>query len=467
VHLTGRFVGWVHDETGAFFNDGKPYEIIATCTGFGVHPDGYVATAGHCVDTSTDDGIRASFIEAAAEEFVATVPGQALPDVVAYGMANWTVAGQAAGSPIESEVRASGMTTGGSPGVPARVLDVRPFAEGDVALLKIEAAHLPALELVTAADIAVGTSVLSGGFPASVGEVVGPNAQPSIKDGEISGRQSVDSGPVYEISAALTPGMSGGPTVDLAGRVLGVNSFIPAEETQAFNFVVPASGLAELLGRNGVRNELGSSDLLYRKGLNAYFAGHYTDAIVAFDQLLAEVPTHPRAMQLRADAVAARERFGDASAPDPSVLGYVGAAVAGVVLMSVAVLLLILWFRRRRRQRQSMRMAPQLRVEMPYPGWPAGVRRPVPAQPVPPPPGPMAPAGPRHLLPSCHATGGAARVPVGPPANQRSWARNGRPDDGATEAVEAPPTPARSVREQTTVTIARPAPRALPVRSGP
>src|SRR5918998_2896052 len=106
--------------------------------------------------------------------------------------------------------------------------------------------------------------------------------------------------------------MSGGPTVDHTGRVLGVIS-LRGTDAQPVNLAGPASGIAELLARNGTRNELGPRDLLYRKALAEYHTGEHTDAIDALDHLLREVPAHPHAAELRTAAESAREQHGDAS----------------------------------------------------------------------------------------------------------------------------------------------------------
>lgn len=156
--------------------------------------------------------------------------------------------------------------------------------------------------------------MLSIGYP---GDTTGLNREPTNKDGQISSKPTVgkDSVPVYETSAALSAGMSGGPTIGLDGRVLGLNSFKLAGEPQAFSFIVPATGLSELLNRNGVRNELGPNDVIYRQGLADYFSGHYTSAIKNFDKLLAVSPNQPQALQHRTLAVKARDQFGSRGAP--------------------------------------------------------------------------------------------------------------------------------------------------------
>jgi serine protease Do len=324
VYLTEKFTGYVADETGTYFNDGHPYELSVTCTGFGVNPDGYVATAGHCVDTTSPNGIRAEFIAAVAKEVVAAVPGVTLEDAINFGTANWTVEGKAKGSPIDTQISVvTGSVQGGAAGqaLPARVVDARPFDQGDVALLKVETTDLPSVELATDADVQIGTTLLSIGYPASADAVTDPSLEPSNKDGQVSSKKTVGSVPVYETSAALTPGMSGGPTVDLEGRVLGLNSFMPAGESQAFNFIAPASGLSELLSRNGVHNELGPEDRAFRAALDDYYAGHYTAAVAGLDKLLQVDPQHAQATQFRTMAAKARDKFGDvpvAPAPAPS-----------------------------------------------------------------------------------------------------------------------------------------------------
>ena len=452
VRITGTFTAWVRNQDGAYANGGRPYSYTATCTGFGVHPDGYVATAGHCVDTTGPDGAREPFIQAVAEDLVKAMPYLRLEDVIAHGRSTWSVQGRTADSPIESEIRVTGIPGAASDGLPARVVDVRPLMEGDVALLKVESPNLPTLELATGTDVAVGTQLLAAGYPRTVGELAGPDAQPSIKDGAVSGTQTVGSGSVYEISAALDQGMSGGPTVDHAGRVLGINS-LRGSDTQPFNFVVPASGIAELLSRNGMRNEPGPRDLLYRDAVGAYYTGEYTDAIDSLDRLLQQVPAHTRAGKLRADAEAAREQHGDASENRrDQMLVWVSAGVGTVLLIVVGAVLVT----RRRRTKPAVYLpAPQSPIAPPAgphahrqwqggPGAPfaAPAHQPVgavarPYHPYPPAQRGPAPVGPARVAPARHAPARNGPVRTGPAGNGPALAG---PRDGATVVLQAPAT---------------------------
>lgn len=62
VFLRMNWSGYVITESGTVLNGGQPYQLGTRCTGFGVNPTGYVATAGHCVDPGIENGIGRSFL---------------------------------------------------------------------------------------------------------------------------------------------------------------------------------------------------------------------------------------------------------------------------------------------------------------------------------------------------------------------------------------------------------------------
>jgi hypothetical protein len=89
-----------------------------------------------------------------------------------------------------------------------------------------------------------------------VGDVIDPSRlqQPSFKSGTASSQQVKPSGAQStEINADVSPGMSGGPTVDNnTAEVLGINSYGLHGESQAFNFITDAPTLRTFLQKNGV-----------------------------------------------------------------------------------------------------------------------------------------------------------------------------------------------------------------------
>lgn len=309
VYIEATWSAYVQDHDGDWLNDGQPFTGGWTCTGFVVNPSGYVATAGHCTDGAQEMAVMAG-VDYWIQQGWAT-PDQA-PALFETGMMNWKVEGENAGSPPAVEYRVqhgkatSGMTTGEA--WPARLIESKPMEQGDVALLKVEQNNLPVVELVpTSEDVSIGTPILSIGYPGTSDLVVDATLEPTFKDGKINSSKTREGGliPVYEISAAVSGGMSGGPTVDLEGRVVGINSFgINSQiETQQFNFVSPSTLLSEMLARNGVVNELGPVDLLYREGLDLFYAGSYAAAVEKFDEVLDRVPSHQQAQEFRVEAV--------------------------------------------------------------------------------------------------------------------------------------------------------------------
>jgi hypothetical protein len=128
--------------------------------------------------------------------------------------------------------------------------------------------------------------------------------------------------------------MSGGPTINLDSSVIGINSFGIVGETQPFNFVTTSQLMLELMHDKGVKNEIGESATLYREGLDAYWAGHKSEATKKFDGALAISPAFASAQEYKTLS---------AKLPDESngmpwlwiVLGLlvVAAVAAGVVIV--------------------------------------------------------------------------------------------------------------------------------------
>lgn len=224
-------------------------EVMAYCTGFFVSEDGDIATAGHCVEPDRETEIIALdnvLADLAAEGY--DVSGLVPSDLdwqVTFADA-WAVVGQPSG--VKDGILS------GEKGMTAQVVDVQSFGKGDNALLRVaDLDGTPGLPMATETP-EVGQEVVSVGFPGSVSRVSDVQRQlPSYKFGTVSSRQYTELGvPNTEIDAAVTGGMSGGPTLDDQGTVIGVNSFGVEGESQPFNFVTDTETLRDFLARNGV-----------------------------------------------------------------------------------------------------------------------------------------------------------------------------------------------------------------------
>jgi serine protease Do len=432
VYLEIEWEGWVRDKRDGQLWDNESVYFVNRCTGFVVNEAGFIVTAGHCVDPGIE-GAAPIFYEEIVRRYVdagvidASQSEAALSEIAE----NSEVEGLAAGDPptrnvyVQRGVAVSGRTTGEA--FPARVMDLTPVSGGDTALLKVDQDSMPAIALA-AGEVSVGTQILAIGYPGSADAISDQTLEPSSKDGTISNLRTDNGLPVYETSAAMTGGMSGGPVVNMEGEGIGLVSRGPAEESQAFNFAAPSSLILEMLARNGVANQLSDIDTQYREGLDNYFDGRYSDAIENFDSVLAQAPAHQQAQEFRQQSVERRATEGDQTSDDGTSGWWIAAIVAGALILLViaAVLVALFLILRRARRRRA--------------GPPAGY--PAPAAPMPPAPSaagaetPTAPVAYAQDVPPA-GTGGTAvngaNTPAGPPTEAGQPAAN--PDDGVHVAT--------------------------------
>ena len=129
----------------------------------------------------------------------------------------------------------------------------------DLAVLKIDASNLMAVEWGTSEKVGVGTPVWAVGSPFGL--------QQTVTFGIISGKHRVDFrsakrgkgvpgayGDLMQSDVALNPGNSGGPLVNSMGQVVGVNAAILGDTFQGVSFSIPsdvAKQVAEQLIESG------------------------------------------------------------------------------------------------------------------------------------------------------------------------------------------------------------------------
>lgn len=356
VYLEVQWQGWVRDKVSGQLWDPNSVSITTRCSGFAVSNDGFMITAGHCVDPGVE-GVAGSFFWEIANRYyeAGQVSQGQVQELVADMMSNAEIEGEASGEPavrrvyVQRGVARAGLTSGEA--IQARVVSLHPVSEGDIALLKIEKSNQPMVLLADTTDIKLGTDVLAVGYPAPADDVsaatVAPEqVAPSQQEGRIDNRRTEGGGPFYDTGAATSPGMSGGPVTNLDGDVMGLLSYGPAGERPVPDVLAASSVIAEELARNDVRNELGKIDNDYRSGLDDYYNGRYSAAIEKFDQVLATVPSHAQAQEYRQQALSLRgaEVKG---IPTPLVVALGFGACVLVVAVTMAVTLVVVRGRRR------------------------------------------------------------------------------------------------------------------------
>jgi serine protease Do len=109
----------------------------------------------------------------------------------------------------------------------------------DLALLKVEATELPALELADSDRVHVGQLCLAFGSPLGLENTVTLGVVSSTQ------RQLNSAVPVVylQTDAAINPGNSGGPLVDIAGQVIGMNTMIASQSggSEGVGFSIPSN----------------------------------------------------------------------------------------------------------------------------------------------------------------------------------------------------------------------------------
>jgi regulator of sirC expression with transglutaminase-like and TPR domain len=108
----------------------------------------------------------------------------------------------------------------------------------DLALLRVAAKDLPALELGNSDQLKEGEAVVALGNPLGLTY--------SVVSGVISGKREIDGRPMIQLAIPIEPGNSGGPLLDMHGRVQGILTMKSAV-TRNLGFAVPINQLQPLL----------------------------------------------------------------------------------------------------------------------------------------------------------------------------------------------------------------------------
>jgi serine protease Do len=112
--------------------------------------------------------------------------------------------------------------------------------KSDVAVIKIEAKDLPALQMADSEKVEVGDVVLAIGNPFGIGQTVTSGI---VSATGRSGAVNLDYEDFIQTDAAINPGNSGGALVDAEGRLIGINTAILSRTggNQGIGFAIPAN----------------------------------------------------------------------------------------------------------------------------------------------------------------------------------------------------------------------------------
>lgn len=115
----------------------------------------------------------------------------------------------------------------------------------DLAVVKVDQGPFPSLELADSSTVVPGNPVVVVGSPRGLAGTFSAGHVSAWREGqEVPGEHRR---PVLQITAAVSPGSSGSPVMNLNGEVVGVA--VSQFDGQNLNFAVSSATVRELLGR--------------------------------------------------------------------------------------------------------------------------------------------------------------------------------------------------------------------------
>lgn len=169
--------------------------------------------------------------------------------------------------------------------IPARIIGMDP--DTDLAILKIEAEELPAIEINESIKPETGDIVLAIGNPFGVGQTI---TMGIVSATGRSGLQLSTYEDYIQTDAAINPGNSGGALINAFGDLIGINTAIYSKSggSQGIGFAIPtniASSVLEQIIQRGsvVRGWLGIIPQAITKNLADSFGVEYVEGVVIAD----------------------------------------------------------------------------------------------------------------------------------------------------------------------------------------
>jgi len=351
VSIEVRWQGYVRDRTTGEILDPEPVSASTRCTGAGVGSEGYLLTTASCLRPTA---VALDAFGQLVQRRVADgrTPADQAEDLLAQLLRDAVIGWPLEEDPVERTVLVRRAVTTDDP-MPATVVAMADPDAGDAALLKIARSRQPVLPF--AEGVQVGDRLVIVACPSTdaSGESGGAVTPTPAPGGDGAVKPQFRGGVVRETEphVVVDPVVPGeGPATLPGGVVLTEDAaFVGLVDASlgGRDVLVDAPVVRELLADAEVDTELGQVDRDFRAGVDAYYAGQYTESIERFDAVLAIIPSHLQAHEYRDDAQTRRgAQGGDEPAP-PSLWvrferfgnTYSGAIVGLVVLVAIMVFL--------------------------------------------------------------------------------------------------------------------------------
>jgi serine protease Do len=187
------------------------------------------------------------------------------------------------------------------------------FRASDVALLKLEDADYPYVNLGKISSIAQGSSLLVLGYPQSAGTngiVESKESVVTATSGSVSAiKNSLGSSKkLIETDATIGHGNSGGPVFNDSGQVVGLATYTydaSGSGGGVFNYIRDIADFEELLSTQKIStSNTGSTQVAWDKGLDYFYKANYQKSLKEFAKVKKNYPTHPKVEGFIANATA-------------------------------------------------------------------------------------------------------------------------------------------------------------------
>lgn len=292
----------------SFFGTVKagPFEEGRGASGFLVHPDGYIITAGHCVQDYEDAGhmliLYAFLRDYKIPVFIQQV-GRMPTEEEFKNLFNQVIQEGAQVVDLKKEIY---VRTGNWSAYRADVLVVSELEKGkDVGIIKITGKNFPTIPLGNSDDVKEGDELMIMGFPGIVQDLSSGQALsvvslfvPTVSKGIVSALKVDFSGsPVIQTDAIVAGGNSGGPAVNTKGEVIGIASWMASQTSRmeggSYAMFVPINQAKVFINQAGFTPERGLTDQVYQKAMEFFWDGKYEKALKEFKTVMEFYPRHP------------------------------------------------------------------------------------------------------------------------------------------------------------------------------
>lgn len=239
-------VSFADDTTETFPAEAKTY-----CTGFVVSETGHIATAGHCV--LYDESVRKKLlIDVIQSEKLAPTGGQFSAEDI--NQLKWPVRVEDTPTIYIAQPSIIKDALFDNDGMIAQLIDAQDPEAGDNALLQVSGKDTSKAVLNVAMQAPkIRDDVTAVGFPGdTASQSVADRQSPTFKEGTISAQVVSKKGvPQLQLDGELIGGMSGGPTLNAAGEVVGINSSSFTNRNQSY--ISDTATFRTFLEKNGVK----------------------------------------------------------------------------------------------------------------------------------------------------------------------------------------------------------------------